>query len=156
MMHHQGGAYHIERLIRERKLLNHPDLEFDGLAAPGCFGTGTSDLLLTWVNACDATRCANLAGHVQQKCARPATHIQHCLAGLHLGQGDRSLPEMAKPSTEREGVVDPCQEARSANLLSKSAPWSKSLPPGPLGSDGDVRTYAEQLLLLCPLTVRLS
>ncbi len=90
MMHHQGGEYHIERLIRERKLLNHPDLECDGQAAPGRFGTGMSDLLLTWVNACDATRCANLAGHVQHKCARPAAHIQHCLAGLHLGQGDRS------------------------------------------------------------------
>jgi hypothetical protein len=111
---------------------------------------------LTWVNACDATGCAHLAGHVQQKGARPAAYIQHGLAGLRLGQGDRSLPELAKPSTEREGVADPCQETRSATLLSKSAPWSKLLMPGTLGSDGDVRTDPERLLLLCLLTVWLS
>src|SRR5258708_36424079 len=37
MVHHQGREHHIERLIGEGELLDHPDLEIDGHVAPSSF-----------------------------------------------------------------------------------------------------------------------
>ena len=59
MMRHQGTEHHIERLIGEGEMLDHPDPEIDGQVAPSSFRTGTGDLLCTRVNAEDAARCAN-------------------------------------------------------------------------------------------------
>src|SRR5260221_11784732 len=56
MMHHQGREHHIERLIGEGELLDHPDLKIDRQVAPNRFRVGTGDLLLTGVNHCDAAR----------------------------------------------------------------------------------------------------
>src|SRR5262249_10852048 len=51
MMHHNRTEHHIECLIREGKLLDHPDLESDRHLAPRSFRAGTGDLLWRWVNA---------------------------------------------------------------------------------------------------------
>src|SRR5206468_6711439 len=58
MMHHQGREHHIERLIGEGELLDHPGLELDGQIAPSSFRAGTGDLPGSRVNACDAARTA--------------------------------------------------------------------------------------------------
>src|SRR5260370_33652034 len=63
MMHHQGREHHIERLIREGELLDHPDLELDGHVAPSRFRAGTGDLLYPLVNACAAARSAHPTVH---------------------------------------------------------------------------------------------
>src|SRR5260370_20695350 len=61
MMHHQGREHHIERLIGEGELLDHPNLEIDGQVAPSRFRAGTGDLLCPRVNACDVARTAHAA-----------------------------------------------------------------------------------------------
>src|SRR6266568_5636155 len=82
MMHHQGREHHIERLIGEGELLDHPDLKIDRQVAPSRFRVGTGDLLLTGVNACDAARLAYVALRFQRQCSRAAAHIQHRLSGV--------------------------------------------------------------------------
>jgi hypothetical protein len=110
MMHHQGGEHHIEGLIGIGKVLNYPDLELDGEPAPGSFRTSTSNLPGAGIDTCHATRCAVFPCHLQEQRACPAAHIQHGLARLDMGQGDRSLPKLTKLSTGRQGVMDPsCQ-----------------------------------------------
>ena len=40
-------------------MLDHADLEINGQVAPSRLVSGAGDLLCTWVNAHDATRCTN-------------------------------------------------------------------------------------------------
>src|SRR5712692_7690611 len=110
MMHHQGREHHIERLIGEGELLDHPNLEIDGQVAPSRFRAGTGDLLCPRVNACDAARYANATCHFHRQHARAAAHIQHLLSGLHAGQGGGSLPEFPHLATEHEGVAEPSHQ----------------------------------------------
>src|SRR5207244_6244428 len=83
MMYHQGREHHIERLIGERELLDHPDLELDGHVAPSRFRAGTGDLLCPRVNACDAARSANAACHFHRHPAGAAAHLPHRISWLH-------------------------------------------------------------------------
>src|SRR6266581_4007154 len=107
MMHHQGREHHIERLIREGELLDHPNLEIDGHVAPGRFPAGPGDLLWTRVNACDAASSANVALDFHRQRSRAATHIQHLFSGLHAGQVGGPLPQLPQLATEREDVDEP-------------------------------------------------
>src|SRR5713101_4998902 len=110
MMHHQGREHHVERLIGERKLLDHPDLELDRYVAPSRFRTGTGDLLGSRVNACHAARTAYAACHFDRQRTRAAAYIQHLFSGLYAGQVDGPLPELVPVATEREGVVEPSHQ----------------------------------------------
>src|SRR5712692_5029076 len=110
MMHHQGREHHVERLIGERDLLDHPDLELDGHVAPGRFRAGTSDLLGPRVNACDAARTAYAVLDFDRQRSRAAAYIQHLFSRLHAGQVDGPLPELVPVATERESVVEPSHQ----------------------------------------------
>src|SRR6266568_347958 len=107
MMHHQGSEHHIERLIGEGELLDHPDLELDGHVAPSRFRAGTGDLPGPWVNACDAASSANAALDFHRQRSRAATHIQHLFSGLHAGQVGGPQPQLPQLATEHEGVDEP-------------------------------------------------
>ena len=107
MMHHQGREHHIERLIGEGELLDHPDLELDGHVAPGRFRAGTGDLLCPRVNACDAARTAHAACHFHRQRSRAAAHIQHRISGLYAGQVSGPLPEFPPLAPEQKGVDEP-------------------------------------------------
>src|SRR6266571_8692379 len=100
MMHHQGREHHIERLIGEGELLDHPDLELDGQVAPSSFRVSTGDLLCPRVNARDAARSANATCHFNRQRSRAATHIQHRISGLHVGQVDGPKPKLPQLATE--------------------------------------------------------
>src|SRR5258708_12268280 len=76
MMHHQGRQHHIERLIGERELLDHPDLELDGQVAPSRFRAGTADLLCPPVNASDAPRTPHAPSPFHLPRSRTPPHTQ--------------------------------------------------------------------------------
>src|SRR6266852_5114925 len=59
VVHHQGAQHDIERLVGERELLNHPELEVDLQAASGRFAAGTGEQLRRGINARHTTRRAN-------------------------------------------------------------------------------------------------
>src|SRR6266568_4290042 len=91
-------------------MLDHSNLEIDGHVAPSRFRAGTGDLLCTRVHACDAARTANAACHFHRQRSRAATHIQHLLSRLQLGQGGGPLPKLPPLATERKGVVEPSHQ----------------------------------------------
>ncbi|MEO6891121.1 MAG: hypothetical protein ABI456_16785, partial [Ktedonobacteraceae bacterium] len=107
MMHHQSREHHIECLIGEGELLNHPGLELNRQMAPSRFRTGTGDLLGTRVNACDGARTAHVACHFQCQRSRAAAHIQHLLSGLQVGQVGGPLPQHPPLAMEHESVNEP-------------------------------------------------
>src|SRR5260370_4132843 len=107
MMHHQGREHHIERLIGEGELLDHPDLELDGSVSPSRFRAGTGNLLCPRVNACDAARTAHAACHFHRQRTRAAAHIQHRISELQAGQVRGPLPELPHLATEHEGGDEP-------------------------------------------------
>src|SRR5258708_10741265 len=117
MMHHQGREHHIDRLIGEGDLLDHPDLELDGHVAPSCFRAGMGDLLCPRVNAYDAARTAHAACHFQRQRSRAAAHIQHRISRLNTGQVGGSLPELPKLSTERKDVMEPSRQVVTPALV---------------------------------------
>src|SRR5947209_1441237 len=86
MMHHQGREHHIERLVGEGELFDHPDLELDGQVASSRFFAGTGDLPCPRINAYDAACTANALFGDQGQRSRAAAHIQHLLSGLHASQ----------------------------------------------------------------------
>src|SRR5829696_763364 len=110
MMRHQGTEHHIERLIGEGEMLDHPDLEIDGQVAPSSFRAGTGDLLCTRVNAEDVARCANALLDFNRQRSSAAAHIQHLLSELNAGQVGGPLPELPQLATEQEGVDEPCHQ----------------------------------------------
>src|SRR5215208_308590 len=110
MMRHQSTEHHIERLIGEVEVLDHPDPEIDGQVAPSSFRAGTGDLLCARVNAEDAARCANALLDFNRQHSRAAAHIQHPFSGLNAGQVGGPLPELPQLATEQEGVDEPCHQ----------------------------------------------
>lgn len=75
MMHHQGAEHHVERLVSEGELLDHPELKLDGYVAPSSLRAGTGDLLYPWVNARDAARSANTPLDLNRLRSRAAADI---------------------------------------------------------------------------------
>src|SRR6266849_8174261 len=59
VVHHQGTQHNIERLVGERELLDHPELEVDLQAASSRFAAGTGEQLHRRINASHTTRRAN-------------------------------------------------------------------------------------------------
>jgi hypothetical protein len=110
MMHHQGREYHIECLIGEGDLLDHPYLELDGHVVPIRFQAGTSDLLCPWINACDAACSAYVALDFKRQRSRTTAHIQHLLSWLNAGQVDGSLPELPPLTMEQKSVAEPSHQ----------------------------------------------
>jgi hypothetical protein len=117
MMHHQSREHHIKRLVGEGKLLDHPDLKIDGEVASSRSRTGASNLLCSWIHACDAASTTNTKLSFQRELSRAAAHIQHHLSGLHEGETRGSLPELAQLATKQEGVHEPYSQVIAPALV---------------------------------------
>src|SRR5262249_9299455 len=117
MVQHQGREDHIEHLIREGQVLDHPDLELDRHVAPGCFCAGTRDLLWTWINTCHAERAARAACHCQRQRACAAPHIQHLVTTLQAGPCNCPPPQIPYLPSEQEVVEEPSMQVVAPTSL---------------------------------------
>src|SRR5712692_5799357 len=102
MVHHQGTQHDIERLVGERELLDYTELEVDLQAASSRFAAGTGEQLRRGINARHKTCCANALFSDQRQRSGAASHIQHRLSGLKLGQVCGRLPQRLLAATEDE------------------------------------------------------
>jgi hypothetical protein len=107
MMHHQGREHHIEYLIGKGELLDHPDLKLDWYLLPSRFRAGTGDLLFSRVNTNHMARAAHAALGFQRQRPSTATHIQHLLPGVKVGESGSPLSELTPLATEQAGVDEP-------------------------------------------------
>src|SRR5690242_11784206 len=108
MMHHDGTEHHIESFIWKIYMFDHPNLEFHGQVESNCLCAG--DLMITRVNANNATCFPNARRDFYRQRSSAATHIQHFFSGLNAGEVCGLLPKLSQFTAKQEGVEEPLHQ----------------------------------------------